>query len=605
MAALVLPKRYWIVLAQLALLVSLFLLYSSYSAAANDPRSGWNTWLAGNRRIERSPHEFRDLEGLLAVNESAHGRHPIYDLIARAEYLWDQKRATQSRSLRQACAEYERRYNRRPPKGFDKWWEWASQHDVLLRDEYDQISADMEKFWAVPPEELQEVQMRWESMLDTFTIGKVEDGDPLDIINANLSPGIEDDGYARAMLQVNLMEPVQQFLPPFRATWTAHDGPYLVVAYETLEEARQKIADGEFIDFTKIDRQPAFWASECHPSAPLHKFNSTQRYHDLDALLRTTPKSFIFDHKRSMDPCHTPTHIHLNGYLANHNIAPVPRREFIPAFTQSKTTLHADILGIPVEGVQDADDDVPWAEKTDNRMLWRGSTTGMLHAPHTPWNMSQRLRFVELANRREGSIAVLPPTENEDDVVGEPQEWNLAALNDAYMDVAFTSAHQCSEAAICERIKKEYRMAKAVYSKQAKTFKYVADLDGNGWSSRFRRLMLTNSLVLKSTIFPEWWMDRGMPWVHFVPFKMDYSDLYDVMAFFRGTPDGKGAHDDLAEKIATAGREWAERYWRQDDVIAYMWRVYLEYVRVMSVDRASGAKDFVLGKSTKLRKKPS
>lgn len=29
MAALVLPKRYWIVLAQLALLVSLFLLYSS------------------------------------------------------------------------------------------------------------------------------------------------------------------------------------------------------------------------------------------------------------------------------------------------------------------------------------------------------------------------------------------------------------------------------------------------------------------------------------------------------------------------------------------------------------------------------------------------
>lgn len=52
-------------------------------------------------------------------------------------------------------------------------------------------------------------------------------------------------------------------------------------------------------------------------------------------------------------------------------------------------------------------------------------------------------------------------------------------------------------------------------------YKYVLDVDGNGWSGRFhrcvlrrfeeredadgeRRLMASNSLVLKSTIFPEW-----------------------------------------------------------------------------------------------------
>ncbi|KZV78280.1 hypothetical protein EXIGLDRAFT_847684 [Exidia glandulosa HHB12029] len=596
MAARVLQKKYyWIILVQITLLVTILRLSSSYSSSV----------IAGNRRITRSPHEFRNLQGLLVINESAGGRHPIYDLIARAEYLWEEKLATQSRTLRQACDEYERRYNRHPPKGFDQWWRWTSQHDVLLRDEYDQIDVDMEKYWAVPPEDLQDAQMKWEGMPDTFTIGKVEENDPLDIINATLRPNLEDDGYVRAMLQVDLMQSVQQYLPPFRATWTAHDGPYHVVAYETLEEARQRSSAGEFIDFTKIGRQPGFWASECHPSAPLHTYDSTDRYHDLDALLRSSPKSFIFDHQRSMDPCYTPTHIHLNGYLANHMKAPTPRRDLIPAFTMSKTTLHADILGIPVEGVQDADDNVPWAQKTDSRVLWRGSTTGMTHAPHTPWNMSQRERFVQLANRREGSVPILPPTVNEDDVVGEPEEWDFAALNKAYFDVAFTAAIQCSEPAICEHIRKEYKMGKNVYTEEAKTFKFVADLDGNGWSSRFRRLMLTNSLVLKSTIFPEWWMDRGMPWVHFVPFKMDYSDLYDVLAFFRGTPDGQGAHDDLAEKIATAGRAWTERFWRQDDVIAYMWRVYLEYVRVMSVDRASGARDFVLGKSTKLRKKPS
>jgi len=39
------------------------------------------------------------------------------------------------------------------------------------------------------------------------------------------------------------------------------------------------------------------------------------------------------------------------------------------------------------------------------------------------------------------------------------------------------------------------------------------DVDGNGWSGRFHRLMSTKSVVLKSTIFPEWYTERIMPWV--------------------------------------------------------------------------------------------
>ncbi|KAG6858275.1 hypothetical protein C0991_003157, partial [Blastosporella zonata] len=29
-------------------------------------------------------------------------------------------------------------------------------------------------------------------------------------------------------------------------------------------------------------------------------------------------------------------------------------------------------------------------------------------------------------------------------------------------------------------------------------------LDGNGWSSRFKRLITSNSLIFKATIYPEW-----------------------------------------------------------------------------------------------------
>lgn len=63
-------------------------------------------------------HLFRP-DGLLEVNPNA--RHPMYDLIERAEVEWDKKLKRQSKSLDEAVVEYERRYHRAPPKGFDDW----------------------------------------------------------------------------------------------------------------------------------------------------------------------------------------------------------------------------------------------------------------------------------------------------------------------------------------------------------------------------------------------------------------------------------------------------------------------------------------------------
>jgi hypothetical protein len=44
----------------------------------------------------------------------------------------------------------------------------------------------------------------------------------------------------------------------------------------------------------------------------------------------------------------------------------------------------------------------------------------------------------------------------------------------------------------------------------------VLDVDGNGWSSRYHRLMLSGSAVVKSTIYPEWHSDWLTPWVHYI-----------------------------------------------------------------------------------------
>ena len=58
-------------------------------------------------------------DGLLVVNPD--GEHPIYELIRRAEAKWVDKQRRTSKTLEQAVKEYERRYSRPPPLGFDHW----------------------------------------------------------------------------------------------------------------------------------------------------------------------------------------------------------------------------------------------------------------------------------------------------------------------------------------------------------------------------------------------------------------------------------------------------------------------------------------------------
>lgn len=64
------------------------------------------------------------------------------------------------------------------------------------------------------------------------------------------------------------------------------------------------------------------------------------------------------------------------------------------------------------------------------------------------------------------------------------------------------------------------------------------------------------------------WVARADRDHSYVPIKSDYSDLHDVAAYFIGAPDGTGAHDGDAEKIARQGKQWARDHWREVDLFA-------------------------------------
>mgnify|MGYP006876495415 CR=1 FL=1 len=101
--------------------------------------------------------------------------HPIPMLLALGEKKWENLLARQSRTLEQAVEEYQRRYGRPPPKGFDVWWEFAMRNNLVLPDEYDRINLDLAPFFALPKEEMKRRMDMVREMPETFTI-QVEDG---------------------------------------------------------------------------------------------------------------------------------------------------------------------------------------------------------------------------------------------------------------------------------------------------------------------------------------------------------------------------------------------------------------------------------------------
>lgn len=270
----------------------------------------------------------------------------------------------------------------------------------------------------------------------------------------------------------------------------------------------------------------------------------------------------------------------MHGYTANSKLENTP---IVPLFTWAKAGIHTDILVTPLE--QFDDDyrvyDPPFEYKTKNKLMWRGSTTGTEFREGVNWEQSQRARLHFMAAEREGKTEVMWADKGELKLTNTTNK----VVNDQFMDMSFSGAPAQCDPATCDKMRDVIDFKPTMGLEEQNLYRYLMDVDGNGWSGRFHRLLSTNAAVLKSTIFPEWYQDRIIPWVHYIPIKVDYSDLYDVMAFFVGKPsdDGTivGAHDALAQKIAENGKTFAKEHWRRADMAAYMHRLVLEYARLL------------------------
>lgn len=214
----------------------------------------------GSRHLQKTldRHTFRE-DGLLEVNPD--GSHPIFELIVRSEQRWEDKFKHASTTLREAVKEYRRRYGRAPPKGFDDWsvdnkidsrflliddlvvrWEYVIANDVQLPDEYDQIHRDLEPFWGIEPSELLDTQSELERKKDSYTIGKTSTSG-VAVVQTSFEDGRYNQLIVGSVKVIALLQEIEEFLPPFRAVFSPHDGPNLLSDYAVETATREAAAE--------------------------------------------------------------------------------------------------------------------------------------------------------------------------------------------------------------------------------------------------------------------------------------------------------------------------------------------------------------------------
>ncbi|CAH7687024.1 glycosyl transferase family 90-domain-containing protein [Phakopsora pachyrhizi] len=462
------------------------------------------------------------------------------DFLTESETKWSKILNRQSQNLSAAAEEYKRRYKGRlPPKGFDKWWQFTQDHGVKLVDEYDQIFKDLEPFWAIPSyrirelvEELQNRKNR-KSIVYEFTKQR-----------GNFTKTGPSAESPRAEKLLNLIQSFTDYAQDefldFKWVIDSEDGAQIRISWKEKDELLKLARNGEVIDLEKHKSlsKGLSWPGSCPINSPAYYSNTTPD--------RTKLRTLIYDHSKSMDLCMNPDQVQIHGAFMSQLYRTA--QSINPIFCFSKSTLDSDILVTPLEQYESIYPDPAYEWKDPNRInqvFWRGSSTGKL----------------------------LNVTKSINESLKKTVKGKEIKSKNYKFDVEFAGEPiQCSKL-VCKKLRKIAKFGEWVEPRISNLYKYALDVDGNGWSGRFHRLLSSNQVVIKSTIFPEWYTDRIQPWFHYVPLKLDYSDLPEIIDYLMN-------HDNVSEKIARNGKEWAEKFWREEDMAAYMFRLMLEWSRL-------------------------
>lgn len=122
--------------------------------------------------------------------------------------------------------------------------------------------------------------------------------------------------------------------------------------------------------------------------------------------------------------------------------------------------------------------------------------------------------------------------------------------------------------------------AKEISLEEHCKYKYLFNYRGVAASFRLKHLFLCNSLVFHvGNEWQEFFYDSLKPWVHYVPVTKEpkQSELKYLLEFFN-------EHDELAEEIATRGRNQIWDHLKMKDIHCYWRRLLRKYAKLLKFE---------------------
>ncbi|WVQ78070.1 hypothetical protein IAT38_000151 [Cryptococcus sp. DSM 104549] len=561
-----------------------------------------------------------DDRGLMGWELGQDGDHPIAQLIDRGKKLAEEmeRKIAAVRSAEDAGRDYINEFHLPPPRGFESWYNFTKRgtgpHPPPLPSLIPLAHTPILPFLSHPAAVLRDrVVKARESAVGTWTLTFVPDGEGDEGTACTEEEKWEpQDWYKRGkgMMEVrgdmawswrcnntlSLLLPILPLLPaqlftqnpPLEMAFTNHDGPGGMV-HDTFREKSEMLAvQGQLWNVTELQkaekdmRGTHGWPWACPEGSPLKDLTNGVGLDGLGSVSRGD-RTFIGDFEKSADYCANPDLMSLHHILIRSRLRGA--QELVPTVSQCRTKWNSDIVGVPLDGVYEKVLETAWEDKDIRKIFWRGRATGIFHEKAVPWRSSQRERLHTFAANVSGTVPLLLPN-------GTVQDWGKEDLTERWLDIGLVGGPiLCSaEDGSCDDMAREIDFKGVVKKEDIHKYRYSIDVDGNGWSSRFRRLLSGNTVVLKSTVYPEWFHTMLIPWYHYVPVKLDYSDVFDIVSFFEGSPDGSVAgNDHLAKSIAANALQFTQEKWRPEDMQSFMYLLILEYWRMMSDDRGLGS----------------
>lgn len=488
---------------------------------------------------------------------------------------------------------------------------------------------DLRPFWAVDPKVIRKMAAK-------LSENEADGVSGVHIRNKRVSFLTNKSWRSEAMAK--LISPFVKYLPDMDIAINVLDQPRLVVPFEDMQalltaevESRQMIPD-TIDSFTKgmeffrdKHKAPGDWddatnpewfpypskqymdiaTPACPPESPAR--NSSITIVEADALYKSKLGGLVTNFNLSSDLCTVgPALQDKHGFLYSASTI-IASKRLLPIFSECKVSVNNDIL-FPASMytlrdkryVYNARHDWAWGRKADT-LIWRGVTSGGVQRADN-WQNMHRQRLVRLANgtfMRDQEVTILSEALHREGEYRNFDHFQPSWFANKHFDVGFTESWGCIPN--CSFYDDVFTYKPRVSLSEQFKNRYLVDVDGHSFSGRWRAFLQSKSLGIKATIFREWHDSRLFAWRHFIPLDNRYDDLYTIMTYLIGTgrpgfdrePEDNYAnadayvrpHDFEARLIAAQSRDWAHRVLRREDMEIYVFRLLLEYGRIIDDNR--------------------